>query len=107
MSDRRVPNYYEDDGERPDAARWQHAAAVGDGTPQVLTVYDARDSKVNSALDKLLLEFVGRPDLNQMYNMFWNAQGSTRQDFKFDGVASEWGQAANTLGIRESETRSI
>ena len=50
--------------------------------------------------DKLLLEFTGRPNLDQLYNMIWTAQGAAKQDFKFDGIASEWGTTMNNLTRR-------
>ncbi len=67
---------------------------------QILTVFDARDAKANAALDKRLLEFKGRPNLDQLYSMIWDAQGAAKQDFKYDGIASEWGTSRNNLTKR-------
>ena len=95
------PIFYEDNGEIPDAERVENRWNQREEAAQILVVFDARDAKVNAALDRRLLEFKGRPDLKQLYGMIWASQGATKQDFKYETIASEWGTSKNNLTRRK------
>ncbi len=95
------PLFYEDNGEIPDGERMENRWNQREEAAQILVVFDARDAKVNAALDRRLLEFKGRPDLKQLYSMIWDAQGATKQDFKYETIASEWGTSRNNLTRRK------